>query len=175
MYAQIIGGIASHLQGYASELDPDARRYKKTLRNDYERMRNGNLGPSEAQKAAALAQSQRAIQATQAQGNADIAQQAAAAGNLGRSGAYFGAMQQNTAAAQEQTAQAAGAIESSAQQVAAAQRTEILNRMERQYDRKKEEFRNQGRISEQTTQGITGGGGGGGGGPNYINLASAYQ
>ena len=117
-----LGGIA------AAEGTKAAKDYRKDLFKRYGQMQRGDLGMSEAEKAQALAGTQSALQAQQAEQQAMLNQQAAAQGGV-RSGATLQQQAQMQAAAAQGLGQAAGQIEAAsaqqAQQNAAQTRADL--------------------------------------------------
>ena len=142
-FAGAAGGLVSNIlkngpayvQLGAESFDPNAVAMRRDLESDTARLREGKLGPSQAQRAAVLGQFSRVAQAQQQAQASQLAGQAAAAGNLGRAGSYFQGQQATQQAAQQATAQQAAAIEQQAAQAAFQEAAAVRERQETQRQR----------------------------------------
>ena len=116
----------------AGEMAPSVRKSRKDLFRRYAQMGRGQLGMSEAEKAQKLSAAASQIQAQQAAQQANLNQQAAAAGGAGRAGSNLLAQQQMQAAAAQGLGAAAGGIEQASTLQAQQAQADIRAAMERQ-------------------------------------------
>lgn len=124
------GNIARSIAPVAASLSKSARAQRKLVQADTEKLKQGQLGLTEAQKRQRLANSMRAARAQTAGRAAALERQQAMAG--GRSGAPAAAQRDLAGTEAGVAALAAQQIEQQSQQQAERRRAEILQRIRQQ-------------------------------------------
>jgi hypothetical protein len=148
-----MGGVGL-LGGIAGQLTPNAFRERKILREDVQRLREGKLGLSDAEKRRMVGEAQMAASAQQAAQAAQMRQNMAA--NPQVSGMMQQALQAQAAQAPQLAAQAMSQANQASQSLAESRKADILRRMGGQRAQLSQAFGSTARAVEQPAAQITG-------------------
>jgi hypothetical protein len=151
---ETIGGVAGHIQGMVGEVSPSAAAQRKEFKKAKGRLSMGNYGYSSAQQQQAQAMGNQQLQAQAGAQQSDIARLSAAGGLAG--GAATEA--QRTIAQQQAigAAQIAAGVQQQSNIAAQQQQAADQGRVDAQADRARGFWREQGKISMDTTKSLAG-------------------
>lgn len=147
-----IGGVAAHIQGMVGDVSPSAVAQRKEFKKAKGRLAMGNYGYSSAQQQQAQAMGNQQLQAQAGAGQSDIARLSAAGGLAGGA-----ATEAQRAVAQQQAigaAQLAAGVQQQSNIAAQQQHAADQSRVDSQADRARAFWREQGKISMDTTQSL---------------------
>ena len=147
-----IGGVAAHVQGMVGDVSPSAVAQRKEFKKAKGRLAMDNYGYSSAQQQQAQAMGNQQLQAQAGAGQSDIARLSAAGGLAGGA-----ATEAQRAVAQQQAigaAQLAAGVQQQSNIAAQQQHAADQSRVDSQADRARAFWREQGKISMDTTQSL---------------------